>query len=250
MAVRAHPGATTCRDRNRGRLFRTREQELHIAGATRLHRDLDQWAERAEAVLWNLPRRKGLEFDTVFLPFLSSKCWPRPADVSLLGQDEAAVRNARLLYVAGHHACKIGVGAYVHETGHAATASERGLVSVMAKTVATIKTEAERRGITRLCHFTPSRNLAHIASDPKGILASRHLLDDEKIVFNPTDRERLDGHKGHVCCSIQYPNAWYFRTARGKEVLFRDWGRVLHQWAAIFGICTRSSVLATLRRVW
>ena len=94
---------------------------------------------------------------------------------------------------------------------------------MMAKTVATIKTEAERRGITRLCHFTPSRNLAHIASDPKGILASRHLLDDEKIVFNPTDRERLDGHKGHVCCSIQYPNAWYFRTARGKEVLFRDW---------------------------
>ena len=93
----------------------------------------------------------------------------------------------------------------------------------MAKTVAPIKTEAERRGITRLCHFTPSRNLAHITSDPKGILASRHLQDDEKSVFNPTDRDRLDGYTGHICCSIQYPNAWYFRTARGKEMLFRDW---------------------------
>ena len=28
-----------------------------------------------------------------------------------------------------------------------------------------IQARANRRGITRLCHFTPSRNLAHIASD-------------------------------------------------------------------------------------
>ena len=86
-----------------------------------------------------------------------------------------------------------------------------------------IRERASRRGITRLCHFTPSRNLAHIVSDPKGVLASRHLQDDETAVFNPTDKARLDGYPGHVCCSIQYPNAWYFRRARENERLFPDW---------------------------
>ena len=82
---------------------------------------------------------------------------------------------------------------------------------------------AARRGITRLCHFTPSRNLAHIANDRRGILSSRHLTEDERSVLNPTDARRLDGFPGHVCCSVQYPNAWYFRTARGQQRLFRDW---------------------------
>ena len=89
--------------------------------------------------------------------------------------------------------------------------------------IAPIRTEATRRRITRLCHFTPSRNLGHIAEDPRGILASRHLVKDEKAIFNPTDSARLDGFPGHVCCSIQYPNAWYFKTARAQERLFRDW---------------------------
>ena len=93
----------------------------------------------------------------------------------------------------------------------------------MTGPIASIQANAMRRGITRLCHFTPSRNLGHIAVDPRGILASRHLGEDEKSVFNPTDSERLDGYPNHVCCSIQYPNAWYFRTARRQERLFRDW---------------------------
>ena len=93
----------------------------------------------------------------------------------------------------------------------------------MTKIISAIRSEAERRGITRLCHITPSRNLGHIASDPRGLLASRHLQADGKAVFNPTDVERLDGYTGHLCCSIQYPNAWYFQKAREKEVLFRDW---------------------------
>lgn len=94
---------------------------------------------------------------------------------------------------------------------------------MMTNLISSIRKEADDRGITRLCHFTPSRNLGHIASDPRGLLASRHLEADEKVVFNPTDVERLDGHADHLCCSIQYPNAWYFRTARGKETLFPDW---------------------------
>ena len=93
----------------------------------------------------------------------------------------------------------------------------------MTETIASIQANAMRRGITRLCHFTPSRNLGHIAEDRAGILASKHLWEDEKAVFNPTDLKRLDGYPDYVCCSIQYPNAWYFRKARSREPLFRDW---------------------------
>ena len=84
-----------------------------------------------------------------------------------------------------------------------------------------------RREITRLCHLTPSRNLAQIAGNPWGILASRYLAEDEKAVFNPTDSARLDGFSDHVCCSIQYPNAWFFRKARSQERLFEDWAVLL-----------------------
>lgn len=108
-----------------------------------------------------------------------------------------------------------------------------------------IQDRANRRGITRLCHFTPSRNLAHIASDSRGILASRHLQGDEATVFNPTDKERLDRHVGHVCCSIQYPNAWYFKKARKDERLFLDWVVLLinarHLWQAGAKFCQRNA---------
>ena len=97
----------------------------------------------------------------------------------------------------------------------------------MTETIASIRGEAERRGITRLCHFTPSRNLAHIAEDRQGILASQSLQNDVRAVFNPTDLTRLDGYRDHVCCSIQYPNAWYFKKARKLEELFPDWVVIL-----------------------
>ncbi len=86
-----------------------------------------------------------------------------------------------------------------------------------------IKAEVERRGITRLCHFTPSRNLGQILSGTFGVLATKSLEKDERHIFTPTDLQRLDRHKDHICCSIEYPNAWYFDKARAKEVLFRDW---------------------------
>ena len=115
----------------------------------------------------------------------------------------------------------------------------------MIETIASIRASAVRRGITRLCHFTPSHNLAHIAEDRTGILASKHLGEDEKAVFNPTDSERLDGYPDHVCCSVQYPNAWYFRKARGRELLFRDWVILLikphYLWYAGAKFCPRNA---------
>ena len=82
-------------------LFRTRDEEDRhpVANGTRLHRDLRHWPKGPGVFYGTYHAAKGLEFDTVFLPFLSNKHWPHPADVALLGQHEAAVRNARLLYV-------------------------------------------------------------------------------------------------------------------------------------------------------
>ena len=88
---------------------------------------------------------------------------------------------------------------------------------------ARIKQDVIRRGITRLCHFTPSRNLAQIAIGKEGILATGKLEEDERRVFTPTDLERLDGHKNHISCSVEYPNAWYFDKAYLRDALFRDW---------------------------
>jgi hypothetical protein len=86
-----------------------------------------------------------------------------------------------------------------------------------------IKNIAQDRGITRICHFTPSRNLLHIAAGKQGILATKHLHADERSILNPTDLLRLDNHKGYINCTIEYPNAWYFETARQGDILFRDW---------------------------
>jgi hypothetical protein len=90
---------------------------------------------------------------------------------------------------------------------------------------ASIRTKVTVRGISRLCHFTPSRNLLHIATDPNGILSTAALQQDEKAILNATDLARYDQHPSHVCCSIQYPNAWYFKKARNNgQTLFADWG--------------------------
>jgi hypothetical protein len=92
--------------------------------------------------------------------------------------------------------------------------------SAMANEIAKFGTA---RGITRICHFTPARNLAHMLVDGTGVLATGRLLAEERAIVNRTDLVRLDGFPDHVCCSIEYPNAWFFRTARGKEILFTDW---------------------------
>lgn len=89
--------------------------------------------------------------------------------------------------------------------------------------ISSIHDEVLRRGITRLCHFTPSRNLAHIASGEEGLLATKNLNKDERRIFTPTDLKRLDGHEGYISCSVEYPNGWYFDKARARETLFKDW---------------------------
>lgn len=92
-----------------------------------------------------------------------------------------------------------------------------------------IEAEAKRLGITRLCHFTPFRNLLHIASGDG--LCSVAELEDERAAFDPQDLQRLDARPGHISCSIEYPNVWYLRRrkrdATPLQRLFPDWVCIL-----------------------
>ena len=82
--------------------------------------------------------------------------------------------------------------------------------------------DCARRGITRLCHFTPSRNLIHVLSS--GYLKDRQTLDTEaRDEVNPTDELRLDGHPDKICCSVEYPNSYYLDIVTRKELIFLDW---------------------------
>jgi len=83
---------------------------------------------------------------------------------------------------------------------------------------------ASARGVTRLCHFTPSLNLPHMLRDGH-IRPTGDLSADVRACYNPTDLARLDGHSDCVCCSIEYPNAHYLARARqsGRLQHFPDW---------------------------
>lgn len=85
-----------------------------------------------------------------------------------------------------------------------------------------IQQECVNRGITRICHFTQSRNLAHIFDDPLG-LCSKRTLQQYDMPHNPTDPGRYDGRDDLICCSIEYPNTYYFAKVREQDHLFKDW---------------------------
>ncbi|SAK77203.1 hypothetical protein AWB82_04968 [Caballeronia glebae] len=82
--------------------------------------------------------------------------------------------------------------------------------------------DCAKRGITRLCHFTPSRNLIHVLAS--GYLKDRQTLSMEaRDEVNPTDAYRRDGHLDKICCSVEYPNGYYLDIVTKKELIFLDW---------------------------
>ena len=83
-------------------LFRTRDKETafrQIANVTRLHRELRDWPTGPRLFYGTYHSAKGLEFYSVFLPFMSDSQWRRSTDVGEIGEGESAARNARLIYV-------------------------------------------------------------------------------------------------------------------------------------------------------
>jgi hypothetical protein len=82
----------------------------------------------------------------------------------------------------------------------------------------------DRLAVTRLAHFTPARNLWHIAQDGC-IRSSKDLADHAPDYFDPTDHERFDRHPEMVCTSFEYPNVYYLAHARVKPQYtnYPDW---------------------------
>jgi hypothetical protein len=85
-----------------------------------------------------------------------------------------------------------------------------------------IRSDCNQRGITRLCHFTSSRNLLHVLTS--GYVKDRKTLDEEAVRdVNPTDEYRLDGHLDKICCTVEYPNGYYLDKVAKSDRLFVDW---------------------------
>lgn len=81
---------------------------------------------------------------------------------------------------------------------------------------------ARARGVTRLVHFTPARNLPHILT-AGAIRPVSDLAADTAATYAATDLSRLDGHPELTCCSIEYPNVYYLWFAKARAVLYPDW---------------------------
>jgi superfamily I DNA/RNA helicase len=84
--------------------LRTREDEALISprlssGSIRLHRNMKTWQAGPGIRYGTYHAAKGLEFDMVILPFCSSERLPDPNDVAALGEEDATIRDGRLLYV-------------------------------------------------------------------------------------------------------------------------------------------------------
>jgi hypothetical protein len=78
--------------------------------------------------------------------------------------------------------------------------------------------------VSRIAHFTPAINAFSILRS--GWIRSRGDLEREGLDdHTPTDLERWDGHRDHISCTFEYPNAYYRRTAAGKPEYrnYPDW---------------------------
>ncbi|MGL5972318.1 MAG: DarT ssDNA thymidine ADP-ribosyltransferase family protein [Oscillospiraceae bacterium] len=78
------------------------------------------------------------------------------------------------------------------------------------------------RGATRLCHFTKVKSLVHILTSIDGVLATDFIPSDIK---QQNDSQRIDNATDYVCCSLQYPNCWYWEKAKNRDAdqIFKDW---------------------------
>lgn len=78
--------------------------------------------------------------------------------------------------------------------------------------------------LARLAHFTPALNLPSIVADGQ-LRSVKDLSRDVRACYRATDLRRLDGYPDKVCCSLQYPNGFYFDIARrdAAAVNYPNW---------------------------
>ncbi|MGN5884213.1 MULTISPECIES: DUF4433 domain-containing protein [Staphylococcus] len=85
----------------------------------------------------------------------------------------------------------------------------------------------KEREITRLCHFTKSKNLPFILGEgidsDDGILANNFISDTSFL--DKTDKDRYDKHEDYICTSVQYPNCYYFSSVLKRSInqIFNEW---------------------------
>lgn len=84
------------------------------------------------------------------------------------------------------------------------------------------------RGVSRLVHFTQSRNLPSILADGE-LRDVASMRSDPFRTFAASDDVRADGHPDKLSFSIEYPNAYYLRDARQRTHGFPDWIALLLQ---------------------
>ena len=76
------------------------------------------------------------------------------------------------------------------------------------------------RGITRLCHFTKSKNIPYILGELNGILSTETIPLQIREV---NDVNRFDKRLDYICCSLEYPNIYYLDKIRDNDKLFKEW---------------------------
>ena len=83
-------------------LTRTRDQErsLNLKDAISIDRDLNEWLNEPGIYSGTYYSAKGLEFNTVILPFLEENILPSKETTEAHGEDEAMTQAGRMLYVA------------------------------------------------------------------------------------------------------------------------------------------------------
>ena len=79
-----------------------------------------------------------------------------------------------------------------------------------------VKEDALQRGITKLCHFTRCSNLIGILKGNMGLLPISYM-NSTGLSYTPCDNSRWEGHPECVCCSIEFPNAFFFAKARERS---------------------------------
>jgi hypothetical protein len=84
-----------------------------------------------------------------------------------------------------------------------------------------IGSEINRRGITRLCHFTHLSSFRQIAND--GNVWSTQVLAKKHPAAAVNDQQRLDGHLDYISCSVQFPNLWVLDAYRANARRTDEW---------------------------
>jgi superfamily I DNA/RNA helicase len=98
-----------------------------------LREDSTVWVDGPQLYLGTYHSAKGLEFDTVILPFLSDEQFPDPSQVTDFGPVEADANDGRLLYVGVTRAKSGLIITYKGQASHLLPSAPAGLYTKVSR---------------------------------------------------------------------------------------------------------------------